>query len=570
MLERLAITDFAVARSVVVVPGPGLNVFTGETGAGKSLIVDALAFVFGARRGREVIATGAERATVVAAIGTAEGLLTVERTITASGRSSARVNGEPAGLEVLQALAAQMVEIHGQSDQLAILRPAVQLAALDGFAGAHDVRSRVAANVRALRDVRRQLEVLSTGVRERERLLDQLRFEADEIATAAPRPGEDVELRATLGRLSNAGRLAEDAAAALDALEAPAVGEVVSAASDIAAHDPSAQDVADPAALFEAAAADLARALRRYRDGIEEDPERLAATQDRLDLLARLRRKYGDSLEEVIAYGNEAEARLAALSGTAMTAEELRAREGDLLATLAVGASELSWLRRDAASGLIEALSAELGRLGMGGAGLALGFACDDDPAGPPVATPDYELVAHGMSPQPAAEPVARAFNESGVDRVEFLVSFNPGESARPLASVASGGETSRFLLALTTALGAAASPRTVVLDEVDEGVGGRAGALVGEALARLATAHQVLCVTHLPQVAAYARQHFVVGKQSERGRTWSDVSEVTGDVRVEELAAMLGGVTEATRATARELLEGASPVWSAEAARPG
>ncbi len=558
MLERLSITNFAVARSVVVTPGAGLNVFTGETGAGKSLIVDALAFVFGARRGREVIAAGADRATVEALLSVDGRQLTLERSVGASGRSSAKIDGEPATLETLQELGSRLVDIHGQSEQLAILRPAVQLAALDAFAGLQQSRAAVASAVRALREVRRDLVSLATDVRERERLVGQLRYESEEIAAAGLTPGEDDALRVDHARLANASRLIEDAAAALTALDSPDVAEVVRAVNDLAGRDPSAVEVADQGALLEAAAGDLGRALRRYRDSLEDDPARLAAVDERLDRIARLRRKYGDTVAEIIAYGREAEARLASLERVEASAEDLRAREGALLDRLAAEATALSRGRREAASGLVARLGDELRQMGMGAAALAVGFACEDDPAGPRVPAPDYELVSAEAAQGVTAEPLPRAFTETGVDRVEFLASFNAGEAPRPLASVASGGETSRFLLALTAVLGAAAGPRVVVLDEVDEGVGGRAGSLVGEALGRLAARHQVLCVTHLPQVAAYGDQHYIVAKQSDGGRTWSEVTAVAGDARVDELASMLGGVTGATREAARELLAGA------------
>ena len=215
--------------------------------------------------------------------------------------------------------------------------------------------------------------------------------------------------------------------------------------------------------------------------------------------------------------------------------------------------------RRARAGDLVRAIAAELEHLGMGGATLSVGFACEDDAEGPPASLPDYEIVITSSPLAGEGEAHPRVFGETGIDRVEFLASFNPGESPRPLSAVASGGETSRFLLALTTVLGNASEARLEVLDEVDEGVGGRAGALVGEALLRLAARHQVLCVTHLPQVAAFGQRHFVVSKTTDAGRTSSAVMVVTGRQRVEELAAMLGGVSAANLAAAEELLRGAS-----------
>lgn len=559
MLERVVITDFAVARSVVIEPGPGLNVFTGETGAGKSLVVDALAFVFGGRRGREVIATGAERATVEATVHLPSGRRVVERTIGLSGRSSARIDGAPATLEELRDLGAGVVDIHGQSEQLAILRAPVQLAVLDEFAGVSAEREGVAALVRRLREVHRELRTLATDARERERLIEQLRFETEEITGAALQPGEDTLLRQEQSRLASAGKLIENVALALAAIDSASVGEAVAAVRDIFARDPSASELAELADGVESGLSDLARTLRRYRDTLEEDPQRLASLQERLDKIARLCRKYGETVEDVLAFGEAAAARLLALTGAGTSLEELVAEEARVLGELGERATTLSHSRRGSAGDLVRAIAEELEHLGMGGATLSVGFACEDAPDGPLVPLPDYEIVITQSPLAGEGESHPRAFTETGIDRVEFLVSFNPGESPRPLSAVASGGETSRFLLALTIVLGNTGEGRLEVLDEVDEGVGGRTGAVVGEALLRLASRHQVLCITHLPQVAAFGAHHFVVSKQTDGLRTWSDVRRVTGDERVAELAAMLGGVSEANRRAAFELLGGAS-----------
>lgn len=560
MLERLEITSFAVARNVAVDLGPGLTVFTGETGAGKSLVVDAIAFAFGARMGREVIAAGADRATVRAALRLGRPTV-IERTLTLGGRSTYRIDGQPARYEDVRALAEGFLDIHGQSEQLAILRPAVQLAALDEFAGLQADRTALASTVRELREVRRKLASLRSDARERERLIERLSFEVAEIDAAAPVPGEDESLRAEQARLGNAARLREEAERALAALDEPAIGEALAAVRAIAGRDAGAADLADLAGILETASVDLRRALRAYRDALDEDPERLAAVTERLDLLARLQRKYGDTIDAVLAYRDSAARQLADLTGAGASLEELEAAESRLLETLGRQAADLSARRRAAAGALVRAIAGELELLGMGGARLAVAFACDDDPAGPLVALPDYEVVtgAADEAAAPSPEPAPRAFTEAGVDRVEFLASFNPGEPPRPLGAVASGGETSRFLLALTVALGQATEGRLEVLDEVDEGVGGRTGAVVGRALRRLAGRHQVLCITHLPQVAAAADRHFVVEKRTDGRHTWSEVREVAGEARRAELAAMLGGVTPANLAAADELLGSAA-----------
>ncbi len=559
MIERLAVADFAVARELSLAPGPGLNVITGETGAGKSLVVDALDFLFGGRHGRDVVAAGAERALVRAEVRAGGERLTVERTVRRSGRTAGRIDGEPASVERLRELGARVVDIHGQAEQLTLLRPPVQLAALDAFAGLDERRARLSARVRELRAARRELEAVSVDSRERERLLDQLRHEAAEIEDAALAPDEDEALRDERSRLASAGRLLEASAAALEALDAPPLGEAAAALREIGERDPSAAELAAQGALLEATAADLARSLRAYRETVADDPARLAAIAERLDLIARLRRKYGERVADILAHGARARRRLEGLETAGASLEALRERADRLAETAAAEAVALSLDRREAAARLIAAVAAELARLEMDGASLAAGFACEEAPDGLVAALPDYEAVTPDAPPRAdGAEPCPRAFTESGLDRLELLASFNAGAPPRPLASVASGGEASRFLLALAVVLGAAAGPRLVVLDEVDEGVGGRAGAVVGEALRRLAARHQVLCVTHLPQVAAFGERHFVVEKRDDGARAASGVREARGGERLEEIALMLGGATPANRAAAAALLAAA------------
>lgn len=558
MIEQLTVTGFAVARDVTLAPGPGLNVVTGETGAGKSIIVDALDFLFGGRHGRGVVAGGAESARVRASVRAGDDCLAVERTVRLSGRTAGRIGDESAPAERLREFGARVIDIHGQSEQLTLLRPAVQLAVLDAFGGLRDRRDALAAQVRELRALRREIEEIGADSRERERLLDQLRFEVDEIAQAGLVPGEDDALRREQRRLASVERLLAASATALEALDAPPIAEAVASLEEIAGSDPDAIALAAEGVTLEQAAADLGRSLRAYRETLEDDPERREAIESRLDQIARLRRKYGESVEAILEYESSARERLRAMETAGSSLGEIRERAEALAGSAAEAAASLSLDRREAAARLIAEVAAELSRLEMPGASLAAGFACEDASDGLAVTLPDYEVVAPDIAPSGGGEPGLRAFTESGVDQMELLASFNPGSPPRPLRSVASGGETSRFLLALTTVLGAAAEPRLVVLDEVDEGVGGRAGSVVGEALRRLAERHQVLCVTHLPQVAAYGARHFVVTKASEDDRTWSDIEEVEGEARLRELALMLGGDTPANRAAADDLLQSA------------
>lgn len=555
MLERIEIRDFALARDVTIGLGSGFNVFTGETGAGKSLVVDALAFCSGARRGADVVSTGAERAEVRVTLDSGR---SIERTVGLSGRSALRVDGATSSIDVVKDELEGRLEIHGQSDQLALLKSAVQLSILDRFGGCEELAADFATAASTLRELRRDLLNLRSDTRERERRIDQLRFEAGEISDAALTPGEPELLRVDAARLSSTASRIHDAGQALEALDDFEIGDVAGAISRLAEADTGAAELQDAAALLESTAAELVRALRQYSESIEEDPERLAAVTERLDLISRLRRKYGDSAEEIIAYGQKAEEELAAFERSGESEDDLLAKEADTLAGLARIGERLSKARRTAAHDLVSATASELGTLGMEGASLAVGFSCSDDPCGVQATLPDYEVIGTAaLASRPTGEDVARAFSSSGLDQVEFLASFNAGEEPRPLAQVASGGETSRFLLALTAVFGGLADSQTIVLDEADEGVGGRSGTLVGEALRRLAAKHQVLCVTHLPQVAACADRHFVVSKTETAGRTASTLREVAGEERVEELAAMLGGNSEANRAAARELISG-------------
>ncbi|MXY35545.1 MAG: AAA family ATPase, partial [Dehalococcoidia bacterium] len=394
MIEQLTVTGFAVARDVTLAPGPGLNVITGETGAGKSIIVDALDFLFGGRHGRGVVADGAESARVRASVSTGNDVLTVERTVRLSGRTAGRIGDDSAPAERLRELGARVIDIHGQSEQLTLLRPAVQLAVLDAFGGLRDQRDALAARVRDLRALLREIEAIGADSRERERLLDQLRFEVDEIAQAGLVPGEDDALRREQRRLASIERLLAASATALEALDAPAIAEAVAALEEIAESDPDATALAAEGVTLEQAAADLGRSLRAYRETLEDDPERREAIDARLDLIARLRRKYGESVEAILQYESSARERLGAMETAGSSLEELRERAAAHAVSAGEAAASLSLARREAAGRLVAEVATELARLEMPGASLAAGFACEDAPDGLAVTLPDYEVVA--------------------------------------------------------------------------------------------------------------------------------------------------------------------------------
>ncbi len=586
MLEEIDIRNFAVAEHVRLRFAPGFTAITGETGAGKSLIIDALALLLGGRADPDVVRAGAAAARVEgvfrvapqrdealdellaeAGIEPEDGLLIISREVPRQGRAVARINGRAVVQSTLAALGRRLVDIHGQEDQLSILRPAEHLGHLDRFAALEAERVAVAALVTQLREVRAAIRRLTEDERERARRQDRLTFEVQEIEAARLRPGEEEELRAERQLLASAeelARLSETAHAALtgggrSASAVDALGLAAEALAHLARIDPRMAETATLAEALQSQVYDLARELRAYREGVEYNPRRLERIEERLALIAALKRKYGATVAEVLAYAERARAELEELTQGEERLAALREQEEGLRARLAEAAERLSLARRRAACRLAEAVQAEIAGLNLAGGRFAVRFERHEDPEGVPVSLPPVELVAPGVEPAPAGTRTV-AFDRSGVDRVEFYVSLNPGEPLRPLAKVASGGETARLMLALKTVLGAADAVPTLVFDEVDVGIGGRSGRVVGEKLAALGRHHQVICITHLPQVAARAERHLAVTKRVDGGRTFTEVRELDDEERRRELAAMLGGLTAAHLAAADEMLAGAAP----------
>ena len=603
MLLEISIRDFAIIDRLRVGFGPGFNALTGETGAGKSIIIDALGAILGERTGAEFVRAGAASARVegvFAADGpgapalrallqefglldSAEDEATDEplilsREITASGRSTARVNGRTVTAGTLARLGEQLVDIHGQSDHLTLLRPANHIDLLDRYAGLTAEREALTAVVAQLRGVRETLASLDRDDRELARRIDLLTFQAEEIAAAKLRPDEEDELLNERRVLGSAERLTELADLAYRKLNGASAddfpgGKAPRAALDLLRQtnaallelvrlDPAMQEtqtaVEEQLYLLE----DAAATIRDYRERVEADPRRLEEIEERLTLLKDLKRKYGATLAEVIAFGDEAQAELSQIERREERAESLRERETTLLAEIGTLAERLSAKRRAAGERLSEAVIASIAELNMGRARFAVQIDHADDPRG-----------------VPATDPVGTArhfaFDDHGIDKVEFLLAANVGEPLKPLARVASGGETARLMLALKSILSEVDTTPTLVFDEVDVGVGGRSGQVVGEKLWGLtagAQHHQVLCISHLPQIAAFADSHFKIAKRQMDDRTVSNVSRIDGEERVDEIAAMLDGVplTEVSRANARAMLERAEG-WKAQriAARP-
>ncbi len=559
MLLELNIEHFVVADRLRLRFGPGLNLLTGETGSGKSIIVDALSLLLGARAGVEVIRPGQSSARVsgvfsaavspeLATLLDAAGLdfeqseLIVDREVLESGKSRAYINGRPVTLTRLRELAPFLGDIHGQHEQQHLFSTRAQLDMLDAFAETEALAAEVASLHALWRDGRKRLEELRGDEQERLRQLDLYEFQVREIEQAAPRPAEGEELEQERRLLGSLERVQQTAASAYDRL----YDSTVSAAAQLKAARRSIEELAQFDAAFrtmletldssQAGVDDTAFELRAYLDRLEPDPARLEQIEDRVALLKQLQRKYGGSLEEVLAYGEQARGRVEELRSSDEAAAELEARQEETAEKYEAAAEKLSARRREAAGSLEVQVEAELRELAMERARFQIGFEASD-------------AVGGGQA----------GWSARGIDRVRFLVSANPGQPPRPLAQVASGGELSRVTLALKTCLVATGDPggdaagntvpRTLVFDEIDSGVGGRVAEAVGRRLEKLAAEHQLLCVTHLAPIAGFADVHFVVDKQEIDGATVASVKQLSGKQRIEELARMLSGETITTAA---------------------
>ncbi len=573
MLIEVSIRDFAIIDELRLSFEPGLNVMTGETGAGKSIIIDALGAVLGERIGTDVVRSGAKAATVEAIFDVAkmhqraeliefagefgvdldEGTLILSREVSAAGRSTARINGRATTASALARAAALLVDIHGQSDHLSLLRQSEHVNVLDRFAGTLPLRSEVAKIVNDLRGVRSSLEAISRGERERERQIDLLSFQVAEIDEANLEVGEEERLVAERDVLTNAERLTAEATEVHDLLVGDEFGDSDSTAAftliqrasagldAIAMIDPSMNPSAERLRDVVFALEDVVSDSREYRDRIEADPARLETVEERLDLLRKLKRKYGETIADVIAYGETAAKELAGLTGGEFDVDSLKVRESELLVQLGVQAERLSGARKIAAQLMERGVESIIAELNMGRSLFAVSFETRPSESG--LSIGGNERIA---------------FDETGIDRVEFMLAANAGEALKPLARVASGGEMARLMLALKSILAVADETPTLVFDEVDVGVGGRSGQVVGEKLWGLTREHQVIVITHLPQIAAFAEAHYRIAKADRGGRIVSSVVQIDGDERIDEIAAMLDGVpvTPAARENARQMID--------------
>jgi DNA repair protein RecN (Recombination protein N) len=567
MLTELRIQNFAIIDKLELKFGPGLIILTGETGAGKSIILDAVTMLIGGRADTTVIRAEAEYAFVeglfslkgpekeaVCAILKREELLddehyvTLTREVRREGRSVARVNGRTVNVSLLKELGALLVDIHGQSEHLSLLDTRAHLGLLDRYADVDVALSEYRQSYHKLLAVRHELKKLRQEQADAERRIDFLMYQAEEIEAARLKPGEDEELKVERDKLANAESLAQYVQEALTALdegtpESPAatdlVGQASRAMTGLAKIDPNHSELSEQATNLDETLAELVRSLRDYLEEIEFNPKRLEEVEERLDLIHSLTRKYGGSIEKVIASGEEARTQLENISHATERIGELETEENTLLKKLAEQGGALSQKRQGTAVALGKGIETELNDLRMAEAQFSVDFQTKTDPDGIPL-----------------EDGKRLAFDHNGYDRVEFLVAPNPGEGLKPLARIASGGETSRLMLALKNVLASADEIPSLIFDEIDQGIGGRVGLVVGQKLWNLARNHQVFCVTHLPQLAAFGDEHYQVQKLVQDNRTITRVEPLAGESRMLELAQMLGQVGEATLQSAHEILQ--------------
>ena len=579
MLTELSIENFALVERLRLPFGPGLNLLTGETGAGKSILLGALGMVLGERTGADSVRHGADKARVEAAfaidekdarvcealqsagIETEDGLLLLSREVSAAGKSAARINGRPATATMLKSIGDALVDIHGQHEHQSLLDAARHQDILDAWAETSALREKVAAAWSKAQAATRDLTALQSDARERVRTIDLLQFQLGEIDTAAPKPDEEEALTMERLRLASAEKLRSAANGAYAALHgggsagasggsgrrsgsarggdfdggggstSSALEGMTTAVAEIE-HAAKLDDRLAPLleslqnALF--VAEEAARDVRAYRDEIESDPDRLEEIETRLDLLKTLKRKYGETLEEVLRYRDEIAAKLETLENAEERIAKLQGEVETTRKELAARAATLTKARKKAAEPFVAAILRELKDLAM--------------------AATRFEVSIEPREP-----------NGQGADKIEFLISPNPGEPLKPLAKVASGGEISRVMLAMKSVLARTLAVPTLVFDEIDTGIGGRTGTVLAEKLSALSAASQILCITHLPAIAAQGGTHFTIEKRTAKGRTAIHVAPLDAEGRVGEIARMLGGahITPAVLEHAREMLNG-------------
>lgn len=577
MLNELFIRNLAIIDELRLRFDAGFNVLTGETGAGKSIILDAVMLILGGRADTSLVRAGCDEAyveamfaldggtkTAVLPILEAQGLededesdaILLTRELRMNGRNICRVNGRAVSLSVLREVAEPLIDIHGQGEHLSLLKPSAHLPVLDAYARVDGERTAVAKEVTALNTIRREL----TSLRQDERMLaqrmDMLRFQIEEIRAANLQPDEEEELRTERTRLANAEQLAKyalEAGALLSGMDddSASVSELLSQAERALLHlvrlDETKTEMLTTLQGLASQFSDLAADVADYREQLEFNPQRLNEVEERLEVINRLKRKYGNDIAAILATAVKAEAELDKITHSEERIEALQKEQEQYLRRIGKLALVLSDKRKEAAGRLGTAVERELADLSMVGARFSVEF--------------ETEAVADGAY----VGQERLKFDQTGFDQVQFLMSANPGEPLKPMAKVASGGETARLMLALKTALAQVDSTPTLIFDEIDQGIGGRVGDVVGRKLWGLSAIaqHQVIVVTHLPQLAGYGDVHFHVSKRVSEGRTATAVSNLDERARIQELAAMLGTQAKYAREGAASILQQVAQVKS-------
>jgi DNA repair protein RecN (Recombination protein N) len=589
MLLEINISDFAIIERLHLRLGVGFNVLTGETGAGKSIIIDALGTLRGERTDPTFVRAGAARARVEGIFSIADradlipvleeyGLwdgedeqVILSREIHAeSGRSVARVNGRAVNSAALREIGGRLVDIHGQHEGLSLFNTRTHGEMLDRYGGLLPLREQVAEQVAGLRQVRDNLAALRKAAATRTDRIQELRYLLEDVGAAKLRAGEEAELLQERALVQNGARITDLVGSAYTLLYAgeeggrhpvrpivEVLGSICDALGELAKIDPSLARIAEQASELLYGAEDLASGVRDYRDAMEFDPARLDAIEDRLTLIREMQRRFHGSIEQILERAASAEAEIERLTHSDEHMAELEAQESRLLAKIGALAGELSRRRRAVGDQLAEAVAGAMRDLAMPHVRFAVALERQEDPQGVPVS--DERRTTNDERSAASSFTVPRfAFDKTGIDKIEFLLSPNPGEPLKPLARIASGGESARLLLALKSILSKVDEVPTLVFDEVDVGVGGRAGQIVGEKLWGISEQHQVICITHLPQVAAFGDAHYAIAKLFNGDRTRTTIEQIVDDTRIDELAAMLDGtpISEHSRRGAQEMLD--------------
>jgi DNA repair protein RecN (Recombination protein N) len=604
MLLELNISDFAIIDRLNLRLADGFNVLTGETGAGKSIIIDALGTLRGERTDPTFVRAGTERARI-------EGVFSVDdrpdvvplleeyglwdgeddqvilsREINReSGRSVARVNGRAVSSVVLREIGSRLVDIHGQHEGLSLFNTRTHGDMLDRYGGLVPLREQVAEQVAELRRVREELQALRSAAASRAERIEELRFLLEDVEAAKLHAGEEDELIRERALVQNGARITDLVVSTYSTLYGgeesgrksarpviEALGTVSTALAELARLDPTLARPAEQAGELLYAAEDLAASVRTYRDAMEFDSSRLDAIEDRLTLIRDMQRKYRATIEQILERAASASAEIERLTNSEEHLAELEAEEHRLRAAVGRLAGELSTRRRSVGDELAEAVVAAVRDLAMPHVRFYVSLTREEDPEGVPILDSPLRGTRFAISDEQAAPQTDRsanpkseirnpkyvAFDKTGIDKIEFLLAPNPGEPLKPLARIASGGESARLLLALKSILSRVDEVPTLIFDEVDVGVGGRAGQVVGEKLWSISEQHQVICITHLPQVAAFGDAHYAIAKLVSDDRTRTAIQKLSTEQRTEEIATMLDGVPvrEHSRQSAREMLD--------------